>query len=175
MEDFFDIQDFKIKLRVENLAIKEFKDLVTADKSKSKNKALDQFLYIYMMHSYKSPYRDFPDEVKEKSIINDVLSEKIDTKDPMVIAAINKYLELNSTPSIALLNSAKNAMYKSAKHLDSAPISSGKDGNITQITATIDKMSKTIQSYDSIKQQVEKETATKGAMRGNIKLGNRED
>ena len=176
MQEFFDIQDYKIRLKVDNLAIKEFKDLIDSDKTKDKRKALDQFLYIYMMYSYDSPYREYPDDIKEKSIIKDVIStESFDAKDNLLVLAIAKYKELHVTPTMALLNSVKNVLYKIAKHMDTTPISSGKDGNITQIQSSIKQVANTSSRYDMLKKQVEKEKDEKGTARGNIKIGNRED
>jgi len=176
MQDFFDIQDYKVKLRVDNLVIKEFKDLVDLDKTKDKRKALDQFLYVYMMYSYDSPYREYPDDIKEKSIIKDVISvDNFDTKDKFLLLAIDKYKELHVTPTMALLNSVKNVLYKIARHMDTTPISSGKDGNIMQIQNSIKQVADTSSRYDMLKKQVEKEKDEKGMARGNVKIGNRED
>lgn len=176
MNEFFDIEDYKIKLNLDNLIVKEFKDLVDADKSKDKKKALAQFLYIYMMYSYKSPYFQYPDETKEKSILKDINEfSTIDTKDPLMTAAITKYKELHITPTMALLNGAKSAMYKISTHLSNTNITSGKDANIVQIQNSIKQISETNNRYKELLKQVEEEQDLNSLARGGRKVGNRED
>lgn len=155
------------------LMVPEFKEIWESDKSKTKDYAYSVFSGIYFLSNPMSPYWDWEDGRKIKEIENIYFKPYgIKIKDKNIQEANKKYLEfINTNPSQFLLEAAKETIYKLAQHLKTVPITSGKDGNILQVSNTMDKLAKTFASYDTLKQAIEKEKLNTGRKRGSQEIG----
>lgn len=169
--------DGKLVIDPQVLAVKEFKELWNSDKDKSKVKAYSIFSGLYLLVNPKSPYWGYPEDEKFKQIEEQYFKPyRLKIKDPEIQAAIKQYEDfLKITPSQYLLEAAKETLYKLANHLKKTPITSGKDGNILQISNTMDRIAKTFASYDTLKDAIEKEKLNAGVKRGKDEQGYDED
>jgi hypothetical protein len=157
------------------LAIPEFKAIWESDSSKSKELAYSTFEYIYFMCDPKSPYNNYPPDKKEKFIREDFIRDKdIKESNPLIKSAILKYNSLVKVPEHYLLESARNALFKVSQWLDTTKIRDGKDGNIQSVIASIKNLASSLNSYDQIKEAVEKEVSKQGVKRGKGSVGSRE-
>lgn len=169
--------DGKLTIDPGFLAVKQAREIWNSDKSKTKEKAFDIFSGIYLLCNPKSAYWGFPEEQKYIQIEEQYFKpHRLKIKDPEVQALLKQYEDfLKITPSQYLLEAAKETIYKLANHLRKTPITSGKDGNILQVSNTMDKIAKTFASYDTLKEAVEKEKLSAGSKRGKDEQGYDED
>lgn len=155
------------------LAVKQAREVWNSDKSKTKEKAFDVFSGLYLLCNPKSAYWGFPEDEKFKQIEEQYFKPHgFKIKDTQIQDLIKQYEAfLKITPSQYLLEAAKETLYKLANHLKKTPITSGKDGNILQISNTMDRIAKTFASYDTLKEAIEKEKLNTGVKRGKDEQG----
>lgn len=155
------------------LAVKQAREVWNSDKSKTKEKAFDVFSGLYLLCNPKSAYWGFPEDEKFKQIEEQYFKPHgFKIKDAQIQDLIKQYEAfLKITPSQYLLEAAKETLYKLANHLKKTPITSGKDGNILQISNTMDRIAKTFASYDTLKEAIEKEKLNTGVKRGKDEQG----
>jgi hypothetical protein len=155
------------------LAVKQAREVWNSDKTKTKEKAYNVLSGIYLLCNPKSAYWGYPEEEKFKQIEEQYFKPYgFKIKDTQIQDLIKQYEDfIKITPSQYLLEAAKETLYKLANHLKKTPITSGKDGNILQISNTMDKIAKTFASYDTLKEAIEKEKLSSGIKRGNQEFG----
>lgn len=157
------------------LMIPSINVIYNKDKSKTKDSAYLILAGIYFIADTKSPFNNYPEDKKNKEV-NELYFKKakVSIKDIEIQNAIQEYKSLNLTPSQCILEATRETLFKLADHIKRAPITSGKDGNITQIQNSIEKIQRTLVSYDIIKQAVDKEQISQGKKIGQTIIGNRE-
>ena len=100
----------------ETLLISPFKEIWKRDKTKNKEKALEEFTYIEFMTSMKksNPYRQYPEDRKEEVIRKDIIKQKDWEPDDLVKAGIEKVIEFqkNASTTYNFYMSAKRAAEK---------------------------------------------------------------
>ena len=110
------------------LLIKEFADLWDIERNKCKEDksgkdrllAFKEFTYIYLSLDYKSPYFAYLEQDKHYAALVDSGLESSHTKDPMFIAAYNKYKEIQEAdPILSLIKTAHHTLYRTQVFLDS--------------------------------------------------------
>ena len=110
------------------LLIKEFADLWDIERNKCKEDksgkdrllAFKEFTYIYLSLDYKSPYFTYLEQDKHYAALVDSGLESSHTKDPLFIAAYNKYKELQEAdPILSLIKTAHHTLYRTQVFLDS--------------------------------------------------------
>lgn len=128
---FFIFDNAVNSLRIDEysiLLVKEFRDLwdqkrnkCSEDKSgKERLKAIKELTFIYLMLDFKSPYYQFIERDKYEAALADSGLTSEDLKDPLFIAAYNKYDEIqNADPLLSLMKTAYRTLYKMQVHLDS--------------------------------------------------------
>jgi hypothetical protein len=92
MTELFNIKDGKIVITPDKLAIPVFKQIYERDKSKNKDIAFKELSYIFFMVDFNSPYQSYPNDKKEKMIIEDIFKDKW-SPDKLVKEGITKYTE----------------------------------------------------------------------------------
>lgn len=168
------------------LLVKEFKDLWDQNRNKCKEdksgkerlRAMKELTFIYLMLDFKSPYFQFTEQDKyEAALVDSGLTEK-DLKDPVFVAAYNKYNEIqNSDPFLSLIKTAYNTLYKMRVYLDNIdfettdadgkPIYKPKD-----VVADIASIAKTRTQVKELEELHKKELlASESKVRGDAEAG----
>jgi len=174
----FDTIDGKITINASTLNIPEFKGIWKRDKGRAKLDAHAELSYIYYMCDYKSEFRNLPEEEKIKKLTDTFITPRLGDKwkaDAKIEEAMKLYRELQETPSLRFLNSVTSTLDKLSEYLGEAEIEDGKDGNITQIMAAIEKGQKIVSGLAKLKESVSKEVSESSRLRGGGEVGKYED
>lgn len=127
---FFIFDNAANSLRIDEssiLLVKEFKDLWDQGRNKCKEdktgkeriRAMKELTFIYLMLDFKSPYFQFVERDKYEAALADSGLDESDLKDPVFIAAYNKYDQIqNADPILSLIKTAYNTLFKMRVHLD---------------------------------------------------------
>lgn len=153
------------RITPEGLFIPEMRDIWDADKSKEKDHASQILIYIYHMAEPRSVYNNLSEEMKEKTIIQDYISDKNWKPDELVQAAINKYKMLTETAVYRMYKSVSIAMDKITVKLREVELD---DDNMTKISGMVEKSVKYAESYSKLKEIAEKEQETIRKIKGGI-------
>lgn len=116
----FDISKNNIVVpKAEILLVKEFKNLWKRDKTEKKEKALNEFAYIYFKHDFKSTYKSsYTEEEIEVELKRDIFNKVNWKADKLVIEAEEKYKKLQITKSLAFLDAAEKALSEIKKYFN---------------------------------------------------------
>ncbi len=152
--------DNTIKISPEVLQIPEFKALW--DSHKDKYVSHQEFCYLFNMVSVKSVYSNYEVSVRESKVIKDFIQVKGWKRSPLLQKAMDKFVELENTPNMRFLRSAKNALNSLTEYFNSIDFSlTDKMGrpiyDISKVTAALEKAGKIIESLDKLNEKVEKE------------------
>lgn len=114
MAYLFKVEDGMVYPNEETLLIEPFKDIWERDRTRNKNKAKEEFAYIEFMSSMKksNPYRNYPEDRKEKIITEAVINTpnwKPDKKVKYGIEVIREFQQ-NASTTYNYLMSAKKAI-----------------------------------------------------------------
>lgn len=101
MAFLFEINEKTVFPNAETLLISPFKEIWERDKTKRKDKALEEFAYIEFMTSMRksNPYRQYPESRKEKVIIEDIITQKDWEPDELIKEAIKKVIKFQKEAS----------------------------------------------------------------------------
>ena len=175
---------FDLKARIvspEALLIPEFKDLWERDKTKDKLKAYRELSYVYFTSDYKSPYRSSLTEDRLHTVVaKDFMKDPNYEACPKVRAAIDKYKELQKTPSMRLLDASVQTVHKLTNYLQDIDLNE-RDKNdkplykLSEITSSLKNTGGIVESLVKVREGVEREVSQQATLRGHRKKGNRED
>lgn len=171
--NLFSMQDGVLAVSPEALGIKIFNDIWKRDKSKSKNKAREEFYFIYFFADYKSDFADIIDEQERKTaIIESVMENPNWEPDDLIYNAIEFYRERSSTVTSVLLDDAKSAVYRISSFLktvdlDERDVKSGKPiHNPKNITGMVGDMSSIVENISKLERKVKREIEEENTMKG---------
>lgn len=161
MVDVFELVDGKIILKPEALLVDEFNAVWERDDSPSKDTALQEFKYMYMLHSHSpdNPFSSYSDADRIKKV-NQAVKIKIDAT---VKSAIQKFIELrDESPYMRLLVAAKTALEKVTQYLLSVDLTltdqNGKPiHDIKKVTDTIERTPTLAKSLKDLEEKVRTE------------------
>ena len=178
--NLFEIDNHVVTFSPEALTIAPFKALWTRDKSKNKKRAIEELSFVFFMCDFNSVYSTFGDGEKVKLITEDVITIKDWTPDSKVQEAIDKFKELQTTPSMKLLSSAQKALTKLEEYFEEVDLleedEKGKlKHDVTKLTRAIESAGKLNDSIKKLQDAVKKEQADGGALRGGGEIGGFED
>lgn len=149
------------------LLIKEFKKIWNDDSSKTKDKALKEFAYIYLKNDFKSSYRNAysKDEISDK--LKTALSLPINwkpTKD--IIQAEEVYNNLQTTKSLKALMAAEIALEQVTKYFTEFDITKFKEENVKaeavkKLMANIKDIDEVTGKLEAAKKRLERELSEK--------------
>lgn len=171
----FELIDYIVKINPSALNIPEFNDIWKRDKSKSKNVAYAELSYVYYLCDYKSEYRNYSYDERKEKVFNDHCRNQIseDWKpDAKVNAAIEKYEEMQTTPSLRFLSAVESQLDKISDFLNGT---AADDDTIKTIVDSIDKANKIILQLPKLKEAVKKEVSEAEKIRGGGDIGMYED
>ncbi len=155
----------------EALLIPQFKALYDRDKTKDKSKVISELAYIYFAVDYQSIYLSYTKDIREERLNEDFMGSKTYKPDKLVIAAMEKYDELQQTPTMNFLKAARNAMQATEEYFNSIdyfkldhtgkPVYKG-----TEITKMLKDCSGIKDSIDKLIEAVKKEQSNGATQRG---------
>ena len=181
MKNLFDLKERKVTFAPQALLIPEFKVLWDTDETEHKETAIQKLSYVYYLCDYKSPYvLSVPPELLRSTVGRDFMKDEDYEPDIEVVVAIEKYKELQRTPSMGLLEAATITIHKLSSYLRSVDLSerdkSGKPlYKPSDVTSALKSIGGVVESISKVQDQIEKETIKKGTLRGQRRKGNRED
>ena len=179
--DLFDLRDFKVTISPRALLIPEFRTLWDRDNSKDKDKALQELAYVYYLSDFKSPYLLSLDiSIVADTVAKDFMRDEKYEPDEEVKEAIEKYKELQITPSMRLLNASLTTVNRLTDYLEEVDLNERDDKNKpiykpSDITNSLKSIGGIVESLTKVRNQVEKEITQAGTLRGQRRKGNRED
>jgi hypothetical protein len=177
----FDISNGAVVLKASSLAIPEFKAIWDNDEELMKKNAYNKLSYVVFLcdMSLDNPYRNYADEDREIVLKTDFFGDPDYELPQDVIDAIKKYKSLQETVSVRMLRAAKNAADKLSEYFDSIdfkevdkmgkPIYSAKD-----VSSNLKEIGGIVKSLSTLEDQVRKEQATSGKIRGGGDIGDYE-
>lgn len=146
----FDLKGGRIVVDPNKLIIPQFARLWDRDESEDKSLAMKELAYVYYMTDYKSPYKVYDEDLRENHIIEDFMPPGW-KPDIHILTAMSKYQQMTRTPSMDLLDAAKEGMKILGDRLKDDKIAT-KD-----LLAAMKQLKETVVSYDALKGAVEKE------------------
>jgi uncharacterized protein YqgV (UPF0045/DUF77 family) len=118
-------EDLTLDIIPEVLEIPEFKAIVKRVKKckgdtdgRLKLMARKQLAYVYHMSSDEGPYFSFPPKERHQRLANDLFEDHKWEPDAEILAGIEKFKELNQTPSSKTVGTIINALHKANKIVD---------------------------------------------------------
>lgn len=162
--DVFEVIGDKVTINNFNKAIPEFRSLTT----------MEDILYVYHMGSYKSPYSNYDKEERKTKVMKDFCQDIV--INPFHQIAIDKYIELQQTPSMRFLDANKKGMRKLENFLETVDLNERNDKGMPvykpyDITSAMEKSGKIIESIQVLEEKVKKELQVNGdKVRGDYKV-----
>lgn len=184
----FRYEEGSVVVDLELRLIPEYRILIAKDKDRFKKQALKEFAYIYFMYDYKSPYFIYEEEEREAKVRKECGLPKDWKIDSKLKNAINKYLELQETPTIKSLKAIKDSLITSSKVIKKLQQviekslkndEDGEDGfDITDIVDNVDRLLKlseklpsAINSLQQLEDKVKSEQGLNKKIRGGGEIG----
>lgn len=127
--------------------------------------------YCHLMTALDSPFVNLPDEEKEESIIfeiNQTIGE-FDPFEPLLKPAVEKLESLYETDLMRYFKSLKISIKKMGDYIRTEEITSGRDGNLSEIIRILKESGSTLKSFKDIERQVDEELTIQ--LRGNQEMG----
>lgn len=167
----------RISISPEIQKIDAFSQIIKRDKDKAKRNAHNELAFVYFWADYKSPYLN-NSETKRLSVLKKDLRLGDEWKMDIVIKrAIEKYRELNETPTIKTLRTVKETLATTVavtesmrekieesldKYKNQDPTENSEDittiiNAVTSLIALSEKIPKTITTLESMEEKAKKE------------------
>lgn len=174
----FNLINNTVTIQPEILLIPEFKVLWDLDKDINKVNCYKQFTYIYFTEDFNSPYKkSYTGEELYTKVIKDVFGDKEFKVSKDVLDAKNKYVELKTTSTMKLLNSAEKAIVQITQYFNDFNvedlIGDKKHIAINNTIKNLKELDDLTLKLQSTKKRVEKELEAE-KMSGKRTLGKRE-
>ena len=171
MIKLFKYEGYKLNISEEALLLKPFKEIWQRDKSKNKDKALQELGYVYFISDPRSDYQYLVDEEERSKAIKE--GEGIDSKwkpDKVVLDAIAFYKSFKPTSAL-LLEDTRFAVDKLRKLLREIDLTKVDDKGkpiytLNTITATIKQIPSLVKDLDEAEKTLSKELIESSKVRG---------
>lgn len=162
----------------EILLIKEFKNLLDRDKSKTKTRAFRELTYIYLAIDWKSMYSQYSEhERHEEAILDSGLTEE-EFNDPIFREACRKYRTLqDSNKSIKLLKAARIATDQFIEYFETIIDLNERDQNgkpvfsAEKVMKEMAQLSKVHEQLVALESQVKQEMEISSETRAGVQKG----
>jgi len=171
--------------------IKEFKDVIAEDKVRDKRNAIVWFAYIYHMHDFKSPYQLYDTKERHLRVVKDLKLDADFTPTKRLEAAIIKYKELSTTPTVKTLVTTREALTSAEKAIQALTkkievlLADAEDEerdtvseavkNVTKLLEIAERLPKMADIIASLEDRVKKEQSGESKLRGGGTKGMFED
>jgi hypothetical protein len=124
----FIYENNKVTIDPKLLFVPQFRVIWERDRTRLKKKANRDFAFIYFMADWQSEYNAYGLD-KEVYIAEDIMRDKKYRADEEILAAIQKYEELQETSSMSYLKSVRKTVYSLIKYYDDLRYK-GKEGDL---------------------------------------------
>lgn len=177
----FSKSSYRVNVAEEALLLTPFKNIYKRDKSRGKDKAINELAFVWFYADIKSPYQSIiDDEERTEEIIKDTELPNTWKPDKLVKDAIEFYKKRNKTVVVSLYDSAMiaasavNGVFSNSKDL----IESAED-QITaaqKVIAALEKVPKVMESLRNVEKQLIREIEdTEGKTKGSRTFNTFED
>lgn len=181
--ELFELKDFELKFSAQALGIECFKNIFNKDKSKTKDKALQELLFVFYYCDFRSDFIDIKDSEERTKEIKLNIGLPAEWKiDKVVNEAIIFYNKReNSTTEMQLLEAGLEAASKLGEHLKKIDLDERSEKSNQpvhdpkKIQSVIELLPKTVKSLIETKREIKKEKASSTDARGSISKGMFED
>lgn len=176
----FKYEGYKITISEEALLLKPFKEIWQRDKSKNKDKALQELGYVYFMSDPRSDYQYLVDEEERSKSIKEGEGIPNDwNPDKAVLDAITFYKSFKPTSAL-LLEDTRFAVDKLRKLLREIDLTQTDDKGkpiytLNTITATIKQIPSLVKDLDEAEKTLSKEIMESNKVRGSQEKSMYED
>jgi len=171
MEIFNIINDAPV-VTPEGLYIPELRNIWNRDKSPHKIKAQGELAAIYHLIDPRSSYAKQPEEERQKLVAIDYIGDENWIPDEDITLAMEKYRILIIGPAMRFYLSLKKLLDSISDYANNTTVRGGKDGNLTQALAAIEKGEKIMSSLEKAEKIANREIqATVAKLKGNAKFG----
>lgn len=164
-----DFKDNKPVISPEIVSISPFKEIWEKDKTKDKSKATDKLKYVWFFVDYNSPYFKYPERDRKDLILGSIVKDKGFKVDKDVLAAIEKFKELNYSPAISAVEAAFGFIHNIEDFFRTTRIEDQK--NPKMIQDMFINMPKMVAALNEAKKTAEKDIDDKVKVRGGAKPG----
>lgn len=176
----FKYEGYNLTISEEAYMLKPFKDIWKRDKSKGKDKALQELAYIYFMEDSRSDYQIYVDKEERSKQVK--LGEGIPESwkpDKMVTDAQEFYAGFKSEAAL-LLEDIRVAITKLREFIKTIDLSAVDDKGkpiytLNTYTATIKQIPELITSLDEAEKSIHKEAVMSDKVRGSVEKAMFED
>jgi len=182
-------ENFQVVIETEARIIPEFKKIIVNDKDRKKRTAFKYLSFIYFMCDYRSPYSIYPEAERKRRLLEDLKIDTAITDD--VKRGMDKYNNLQRTPTISALKAIKEGLLTSSKvinalneqiqiALDTVDGDEDKDvgsimRDVKRLLEVSEQLPKAIDTINSLEEKVKKEEANESKIRGGGTKGLFED
>jgi len=176
MKNLLEIKNGLLTISPEALMIKEFKKIWNRDRSNKKDKALKELAYIYHVTDYQSVYRNFHIDTRESKIILDIFDDRQWKPDNEIHEALNKYMDLQTTLSMQLLNDVELGLTKLRDYFKDVDFADDDTNGMAakNFIANVKAMGELVKGMKTLKDEVEKELTDNMQLRGRDQIASRE-
>lgn len=176
----FRYEGYNLTISEEAMMLKPFRDIWKRDKTKGKDKALQELAYIYFMEDSRSDYQIYVDKEERSRQVK--LGEGIPESwkpDKLVTDAQEFYAGFKSEAAL-LLEDIRVAITKLREFIKTIDLSAVDDKGkpiytLNTYTATIKQIPELITSLDEAEKSIHKEAVTSDKVRGSVEKAMFED
>ena len=176
----FKYEDYDISIEPEALLLKPFKEIWKRDKSKSKDRAYQEFEYIYFFCDIRSDYQYIIDETLRQESIKEGMGLPSSWKpDKLVIEAMEFYNKFKPASAL-LLEDTRYAVDKLRKLLRDIDLAKTDDNGkpiytLNTITSTIKQVPQLVKDLDEAEKAIAKDIQQSDKVRGTTEKSMYED
>lgn len=176
----FKLEGYNLTISEEAYLLKPFKELWKRDKTKGKERALQELCYIYMMEDTRSDYQIYIDREERSNQIK--LGEGLpeDWRPDRLVTAAQEFYASFKSESALLLEDIRAAITKLREYIKTIDLNATDDKGkpiytLNTYTATIKQIPELITSLDAAEKAISKEALTTDKVRGSVEKAMFED
>lgn len=106
-----------------------------------------------------NPYVNLPEDEREDVVMADLAPLTFSLEDEVVVDTLNRCKKLYETPVLRTFIGAKKMLDKVGRFLDTEEITTGKDGNASEIRAMLKELSTYWENYNKLENVLKEEQA----------------
>lgn len=176
----FKYEGYNLSISEEAMVLKPFRDIWKRDKSKGKERAIQELAYIYFMEDTRSDYQIYIDKAERSVQVK--LGEGLpdDWKPDRLVETAQEFYAGFKSESALLLEDIRAAITKLREYIKTIDLNATDDKGkpiytLNTYTATIKQIPELITSLDAAEKAIAKEAVTADKVRGSIEKAMFED
>lgn len=118
-----------------------------------------KYIFFTTCRNSTNPYVNLPEDTREQVILSDLAPIKFSLEDDVILDTIEKCKKLYETPVLRTFLGAKKMLDKVGQFLDTEEITTGKDGNASEIRAMLKELSTYWENYNKLENVLKEEQA----------------